>query len=538
MIDRIVSTGIVLAVLAGCASAAVPTSTSTTPASAGPVRAPTSVTATASSTSATASPASSGPGPTVAATPTAGPAATSVASPSVTPEPSPSGTEVWSLVAVGDSIPYNAPGDCPGCASFVDRYATKISKATGHAVKVKNLSQHNSLRTADLLDELTGDQLRRDALASADIIVVSIGHNDLAWSGGSDPCGVFAGATADWAKADAACAATSAEAFRARFEEVFSEIAAMRVGKPTILRAINTYNDAVRATTATSPAAAWTATRLGLDAWNATLCKAATASGFVCADIYHAFNGPDGLTPSGDLLGADYTHPSDKGNAKIADVLAALGYAPLVEASNPAGPPVAIGTADVKHALKPGTYNMREAFVVPFTLTLPSEYTLAAVTRSDVQFNYTQNGGYDGAPWLILDHVGSVYLDPCHTGRGPVTPQDPTTVDGLMTALTNMVGFTAGPVSDVDVGGHHAKHFELTNDIDTDAAGCSGGGLLAMYTFSGSTAGSGTNGRATEHIWIVDVGGTPVLIDGETFSITPEEAIPEIEQIVRSITFE
>jgi len=61
------------------------------------------------------------------------------------------------------------------------------------------------------------------------------------------------------------------------------------------------------------------------------ICKAAQANGFTCADIYHAFNGPDGLTPSGDLLAKDYTHPSDKGNEVIARVLADLGYAPLAK---------------------------------------------------------------------------------------------------------------------------------------------------------------------------------------------------------------
>jgi lysophospholipase L1-like esterase len=39
--------------------------------------------------------------------------------------------------------------------------------------------------------------------------------------------------------------------------------------------------------------------------------------------------GPDGLKPSGDLLGKDYTHPSDKGNEVIARVLEDLGFAPL-----------------------------------------------------------------------------------------------------------------------------------------------------------------------------------------------------------------
>jgi hypothetical protein len=59
------------------------------------------------------------------------------------------------------------------------------------------------------------------------------------------------------------------------------------------------------------------------------LCKAAEANGFSCADIYEAFNGPDGLTPSGELNAADYTHPSNEGNEFISDVLADLGFAPL-----------------------------------------------------------------------------------------------------------------------------------------------------------------------------------------------------------------
>ena len=60
------------------------------------------------------------------------------------------------------------------------------------------------------------------------------------------------------------------------------------------------------------------------------ICKAAQANGFTCADIYNTFNGPDGLTPSGDLLAMDNTHPSNKGNEVIARTLADLGFAPLV----------------------------------------------------------------------------------------------------------------------------------------------------------------------------------------------------------------
>ena len=47
------------------------------------------------------------------------------------------------------------------------------------------------------------------------------------------------------------------------------------------------------------------------------------------ADLYHAFNGADGTTPSGDLLGPRPHHPSDKGNEEIAKLLTAEGFAPL-----------------------------------------------------------------------------------------------------------------------------------------------------------------------------------------------------------------
>jgi hypothetical protein len=59
------------------------------------------------------------------------------------------------------------------------------------------------------------------------------------------------------------------------------------------------------------------------------ICKAAQENGFTCANIYNAFNGADGLTPSPDLIAKGNIHPSDKGNEVIARVLTVLGYAPL-----------------------------------------------------------------------------------------------------------------------------------------------------------------------------------------------------------------
>ncbi|HSJ89390.1 MAG TPA: GDSL-type esterase/lipase family protein [Anaerolineales bacterium] len=236
----------------------------------------------------------------------------------------------WSLVAVGDSIPYNSPNDCPGCIGFVDRYAEAITAATGHAVTVQNLSEHNSLQIDDLLRELESDTVRREALANANIIIVGIAHNDVAMNTGKDRCDAENGDNPDWSKYNAECAVASAELFRPKFESVFSQIVALREGKPTIFRTINRYNDWNGWPGHDLSPEGIEATRLVIDAWDEMICKAAQENGFVCADIYQAFNGPDGLKPSGDLLASDYTHPSDKGNEVIARILTELGFAPLV----------------------------------------------------------------------------------------------------------------------------------------------------------------------------------------------------------------
>jgi len=168
---------------------------------------------------------------------------TNTATSSSEPTPSPAGSAPWSLVAVGDSLLYNSQHDCPGCVNSVDRYAAAISKATGHPVKVQNLSQHNGLQTDGLIDELKTDTTRRDALANADIIVVGIGHNDTAWNRDDDPCDGPTGNDVDWSKFNATCAAAAAEIFRPKLESVYAQIVALRAGKPTLFRTINVYND-------------------------------------------------------------------------------------------------------------------------------------------------------------------------------------------------------------------------------------------------------------------------------------------------------
>ena len=237
-----------------------------------------------------------------------------------------SGQTGLALVAIGDSIPFNSPDDCSGCTGFVDQYAKAIEAATGKPVAVQNLSEHTGLTLPQLTEGL--DSLQEE-LAVADVIVVGIAHNSFELNADA-PCGKpVVNDAPDWSVVDAKCAAESAARHAPGYESLYAKIAQLRDGKPTILRTVNRYNDWIPAGDGgLAPEQALKTTTMH-DAWNSMLCSAATASGFGCADIYHAFNGPDGTKPSADLLAQDYIHPSQRGNDVIAEVLKSQGFEPL-----------------------------------------------------------------------------------------------------------------------------------------------------------------------------------------------------------------
>jgi hypothetical protein len=116
----------------------------------------------------------------------------------------------------------------------------------------------------------------------------------------------------DWSAMDRQCAIRSAQQYRSSYDRLYSQIASWRQGKPTILRTINRYNDFIGWTDANLTPAKQRLTAFFVAQWDTMICKSAKANGFGCADLSKAFNGPDGMKPSADLLADDYTHPSDK----------------------------------------------------------------------------------------------------------------------------------------------------------------------------------------------------------------------------------
>jgi len=202
-----------------------------------------------------------------------------------------------------------------------------------------------------------------------------------------------------------------------------------------------------------------------------------------------------------------------------------------------AGTPGPLSANDARRDLSAGTYRVGDAFAVPFSITIASDWTVWSIAKGDVSMAKVVPETPDERPvWFTVDIVENVYTDPCK-GRTPAKPAVPLTVSQVVTALSHMKGFKAGHVSDVMVGGHAGKAVELTNSIDTNVDGCTGGGNLPLWTIQGG-GNAATNDAGRERITVVDVSGTPVVIDGTILPGAPANAAAEIDAIVHAILFQ
>ena len=207
--------------------------------------------------------------------------------------------------------------------------------------------------------------------------------------------------------------------------------------------------------------------------------------------------------------------------------------APTATAESSTGTATFVSAKDLDQPLEPGRFRVAEPFEVPFSVTFASSWTPRTLAHGDVQF--VASAPRTGAGWLVVQLVENVFVDPCHD-TSPATPAVPSTVDGIVTALAGMRGFEAGPVRDVVVGGHKGKYVEVVNQIETDTENCAGGPMVSMWTVHGSSP-AATNAGATEHLWVIDVDGTLVLVDAETGLTTPPAQLGELGAMVTSISF-
>jgi lysophospholipase L1-like esterase len=252
------------------------------------------------------------------------------------------------LVAIGDSLA--RASSCSGCTDFVDLYGTSISAATGMPVDVDNeasiqLSALPPVQAAQLLNDILVDPQLRDAIRSADIVVVNVGFNDTPWNRFDNPCGAsnLEATEVDWAKITGPCIERVSNEYGQTLDQILSQVDELRgcftppgepadfcasVGKPTTLvRVVTVYDDWIGESGTGGGGVA--ATEAADRAFARMQCWIAAEHGGQCADVYYVLDGPNGTADAKAFLGDDHTHLNQQGHQRVADVLAGLGFAPL-----------------------------------------------------------------------------------------------------------------------------------------------------------------------------------------------------------------
>jgi hypothetical protein len=175
----------------------------------------------------------------------------------------------------------------------------------------------------------------------------------------------------------------------------------------------------------------------------------------------------------------------------------------------------------------------------------PGRYWSAVKGSADtVEFTISETG-WTGNGWYINDatkalsfwSVANVYADPCDDASLPKPPIGPTVAD-LVAALDAQPGTDMEPLLNPIVGGHPSTRLVM-HPSPGIAATCSGdlklwqaGDRVRYYRAIGTT--ESPDGR--EVVWIVDVDGRRIVIDGAYRTSDALESA-SIMEIIDSITF-
>ena len=176
-----------------------------------------------------------------------------------------------------------------------------------------------------------------------------------------------------------------------------------------------------------------------------------------------------------------------------------------------------------------------------------------AVGKDDDGLDAPEHVGAALLAWAWPAGTGfNVYGNPCQWSTTiPETPA--TTPDEIAAAFAAQASTDATAPVDVTVGGFAGKaitlHVPMSFDLpnasrDEKFADCDDG-TFAFYGVEGETGGETTgNGRTAQgagqidELWILDVDGSIVILDGGYSPATPTDLVEELRTLAESATFE
>lgn len=195
-------------------------------------------------------------------------------------------------------------------------------------------------------------------------------------------------------------------------------------------------------------------------------------------------------------------------------------------ASEPPGP-VAFAAIPQGTRLSPGDYAFTHIPGVTATFTLPSGWE-----RNIPDFVVWSVD--DDKATMSLMTVDNVYIDPCQTDLGLLSPAVGPTVDDLVAALGNVPGLTFSEPVDVALGGATGMQLEYVPPDGFNSCQPDSDDILLFSVNNGTAVLPAPNGADPVTMWILDVDGTRVVV----IAAPTVSRAGDLDGIVNSIQFE
>lgn len=241
-----------------------------------------------------------------------------VSAPKLTPLPpsasSGTGRSVM-VVGVGDSV---TSGQNCNCATFVALYARDLASTRALSTSAVNLGV-SGMTSTQLLAEVTAPGAFRDQVAMADVLLVTIGANDLLSLEGKQP-----------ASCPATCYGPLIDSVGHNTALIVAAAKAAHPGHPATILVTdywNVFQDGDVGAAENGEAFQSWSDELTRSQSN-SVCTAAREAGAICVGLYAPFKGNGSKNPTA-LLAADGDHPNASGHELIASTLLANTPQPL-----------------------------------------------------------------------------------------------------------------------------------------------------------------------------------------------------------------
>ncbi|HEY5249219.1 MAG TPA: SGNH/GDSL hydrolase family protein [Dermatophilaceae bacterium] len=219
------------------------------------------------------------------------------------------------VVGIGDSV---TSGYSCDCEPFVGLYATDLASQRGLATSSVNLGADGGT-SSQLLASMTQPGAFRDQVANADIVLVTIGANDLMPLESKQPAGC-----------PATCYTPVIDSVGHNVELIVDAARAPRPDHPPTILVTdywNVFQDGDVGTAENGSAfQSWSDTLTRAE--STQVCAAARKAGATCVSLYAPFKGGGSINPTS-LLAADGDHPNAAGHQLIASTLLAATPRPL-----------------------------------------------------------------------------------------------------------------------------------------------------------------------------------------------------------------